>query len=340
VMLTHGNAISFLDWCSEQFQPTEEDRFSSHAPFHFDPSILDLYLTVKHGASVYLIPPTLGKKPDALSRFIQEHRLTIWTSTPSILTLLVQYGDLTGHDASSLRLVLFGGEVFPIKHLRRLRQLWPSPVYYNLYGPTETTNTCTFGRIPDVILDDRHVPYPIGFPCTHCQSLVLDEAGRDTLPGEEGLLHISGPSVFAGYWERPAETAAAFVEREGVRWYNTGDVVRWDPTEGFSYVGRKDRMVKRRGFRIELGEIEHALHAYSRVQEAAVVSVLDNEEDVKIVAFLAFPDAAPPSLIDLKAFCAAKLPVYMSPDRFVFQDRLPRTSTDKVDYQALMAQVG
>ena len=61
VMLTHGNAVSFVDWCSSVFCPTPDDRFSSHAPFHFDLSVLDLYVALKHGASVHLISETLGK---------------------------------------------------------------------------------------------------------------------------------------------------------------------------------------------------------------------------------------------------------------------------------------
>jgi acyl-coenzyme A synthetase/AMP-(fatty) acid ligase len=94
-------------------------------------------------------------------------------------------------------------------------------------------------------------------------------------------------------------------------------------------------MVKRRGYRIELGEIERALYLHPRLREVAVVSVPDADSGVRIVAFLSCREGAPPSIIELKTFCAGKLPVYMSPDRFIFEQRLPRTSTDKVDYQAL-----
>ena len=86
-MLSHGNALSFVDWCSSVFHPTEEDRFSSHAPFHFDLSVLDLYVSLKHGASVHLINDEHGKNPKELAHFIAERRLTVWYSTPSILHL-------------------------------------------------------------------------------------------------------------------------------------------------------------------------------------------------------------------------------------------------------------
>ena len=333
VMLTHANALSFVDWCSSVFLPSEEDRFSSHAPFHFDLSILDIYLPIKHGAALYVISEDLGKNPKDLARFIAANQLTVWYSTPSILTLLLQFGDLERHDVSRLRIVLFAGEVFPVKHLRALQRLWPKPVYYNLYGPTET-NVCTFARIPAHIPDDRDAPYPIGFACSHCAALILDADGREITGDEEGLLYISGPSVFSGYWNRPVENAAAFLDRDGVRWYNTGDVVRRDANDGFIYVGRKDRMVKRRGYRIELGEIERALYLHPSLREAAVVAAPD-VDGTKIVAFLSCHGGKPPSIVDLKMFCGTALPGYMIPDRFVIEDRLPRTSTDKVDYQAL-----
>jgi acyl-coenzyme A synthetase/AMP-(fatty) acid ligase len=338
VMLTHENAVSFVDWCSSVFEPTEQDRFSSHAPFHFDLSILDLYVSIKHGATLFLISEELGKSPKELARFIASARLTVWYSTPSILTLLMQFGNLESIDASSLRLVLFAGEVFPVKHLREVQGRWPAPAYYNLYGPTET-NVCTFARIPAVIPADRQTPYPIGFACDHCLSLMLDEDGREVAADAEGLLYISGPSVFQGYWNRPDVNRTLFLERDGLRWYNTGDVVRWDAAEGYLYVGRRDRMVKRRGYRIELGEIERALYLHPQVREAAVIATSDEDGGVRIVACLSCHNEPHPSIIEMKAFCASHLPAYMSPDRFVFLERLPRTSTDKVDYQTLRQEI-
>jgi amino acid adenylation domain-containing protein len=334
VMLTHQNAVSFVEWCSSVFSPTSDDRFSSHAPFHFDLSVLDIYVCIKHGATLCLISEDLAKNPRDLARFIAERRITVWYSTPSILTLLLQFGQLQTLDCSSLRLVLFAGEVFPVKHLREVKRQWPRPVYYNLYGPTET-NVCTFARIPDEVPDSREVPYPIGFACAHYDARVLDEGHKQVPSGREGLLYVSGPSVFKGYWNRPTETAATFVEQDGRRWYNTGDVVQWSDAEGFTYVGRRDRMVKRRGYRIELGEIERALYLHPDVHEAAVVATADSDAGVRITAFVSSTPGRAPSIVSLKTFLASHVPVYMSPDVIRFQEALPRTSTDKTDYQAL-----
>lgn len=335
VMLTHRNATSYVDWCSDVFAPTEGDRFSSHAPFHFDLSILDIYVPIKHGASVWLIPDELGKNPKELARFITASKITVWYSTPAILALLEEFGALDRLDCSSLRLVLFAGEVFPVKQLRRVVGHWPAPDYYNLYGPTET-NVCTFALISKPIPEERTAPYPIGWPCSHCAALVLDQEGQPAGPREEGLLHIAGPSVFSGYWGRPTESAAGFVERDGIRWYNTGDVVKREGKSGFIYVGRRDRMIKKRGYRIELGEVESCLYRHPAIREVAAVAISNSETGVRIVACVASSEAGRPSIVELKTFCNRGLPSYMNPDIFVFMDNLPRTSTNKVDSQALI----
>jgi amino acid adenylation domain-containing protein len=335
VMLSHRNATSFVDWGSEVFEPTTEDRFSSHAPLHFDLSILDLYVPIKHGAAVVLVGEDLGKDPVRLAAIIAERRLTVWYSAPSILSLLAQHGKLDTFDYSALRLVLFAGEVFPVKHLRSLASLLPRPRYFNLYGPTET-NVCTFYEVSLPIAPDRVEPFAIGRTCSHLEARVVDTDGKDVAAGQEGELCIAGAGVMRGYWNLPERNAAAFlVDAAGRRWYRTGDVVVEDERGDYRFRGRRDRMVKRRGYRIELGEIEAALYRHPEIKEAAVVAQAEGGDGVRIKAFLSCRPGQRPSLIELKRFSSEQLPLYMIPDAFVVEDELPKTSTDKIDYQRL-----
>jgi amino acid adenylation domain-containing protein len=334
VMLSHRNAVSFVDWCSETFTPAEDERFSSHAPLHFDLSILDLYVPLKHAATVVLIGYELGKEPVRLAALIAERRLTSWYSAPSILSLLVQYGEFAGRDYSALRRVLFAGEVFPVRYLRDLQRLIPHPRYFNLYGPTET-NVCTFHEIPPAIPAERTEPYPIGKTCSHCQARVVDSEGCDVERGGEGELCISGPAVTTGYWNLEAQTARAFLPGDGgPAWYRTGDVVVEDAAGDYLYRGRRDRMIKKRGYRVELGEIEACLYQFPLVRQVAVIAV-DGSDGVRIKAFVSSRDGQRISTIALKTFCSQHLPVYMVPDVFEFAQALPTTSTDKIDYQQL-----
>ena len=335
VMLTHENAVSFVDWCSEAFEPRASDRFSSHAPFHFDLSILDLYVCFKHGATLVLVSEDIGKDAPRLARLIADEKISIWYSAPSILALLAQFGELPRHDYSALRQVLFAGEVFAVKHLRTLTELWPRPRYFNLYGPTET-NVCTYYEVPLPVPPERSVPYPIGPVCSHLQGRVLDEAGADVTHGSEGELCIAGPGVMQGYWALPEQSAKGFWRAtEGTPWYRTGDIVTEAADGCYTYRGRRDRMVKRRGYRVELGEIEAALYKHAKIKEVAVVAFADEEAGVTIVAFLSSHEAKPPGLIEMKRFCSENMPLYMIPDKFNWQPSLPKTSTDKIDYQRL-----
>lgn len=337
VMISHSAAIGFVDWCSETFQPTDADRFSSHSPFHFDLSVFDLYVSIKHGATVVLIGEELGKQPLGMTALIPEKKITIWYSTPSILRMMIDYGKFEEVDCSSLRYVLYAGEVFPTKYLRQLKQLAPQPRYFNLYGPTET-NVCTFLEIPQSIPEDRTEPYPIGITCSHCVSSVRDEDGRVVAYGEQGELYIGGTSLLRGYWGLPEQTANCFyLDDDGRVWYKTGDLVRETDGGVFLFDGRRDRMVKRRSYRVELGEIEAALYRHPAIAEAAVVAVPDEESGVLIKAFYSCAEGKRLSTIELKQFCAQQLPKYMIPDRFSSMPLIPKTSTDKTDYQALKA---
>jgi amino acid adenylation domain-containing protein len=334
VMISQRSATVFVDWCSEVCAPREDDRFSSHAPFHFDLSVLDIYLPLKHGATVVLISEANGKDPVTLAGLVADQRITCWYSTPSILSFLTQFGRLERHDWSALRLVNFAGEVFAVKHLRALKERVPHPRYLNLYGPTET-NVCTFYEIPREIPAERAEPFPIGRPCPHYRHRVVDREGIDVARGEEGELWVSGPGVMMGYWNAPERDAEVFrTDAKGQRWYRTGDIVLEPPDGNLIFLGRRDRMVKKRGYRIELGEIETALYRHPDVKEAAVVALRNGETGVRIRAFLSFRDRKP-TIIQLNQFCAAHLVDYMIPDQFALLEALPKTSTDKTDYQAL-----
>lgn len=335
VVHTHRSALSFIDWCSGTFGPTVDDRFSSHAAFHFDLSIFDLFVPIKHGATLVLIGDEAGKQPRRLGPLIAKQEITVWYSTPSILRLLAEYGRLDQLNCSALRFVLFAGEVFPVKHLRALKKLWPKPRYFNLYGPTET-NVCTYYEVPSDIPDDRTEPFPIGFKCSGDRAIVVDEKGCEVERGIDGELLVTGGSVMRGYWNLAERTSQAFfVDPSGTAWYRTGDVVRESVEDGYVFKGRRDRMVKRRGYRVELGEIEVALHRHPLVVEAAVIATPDEDHGVLITAFLTLSNGSRSSLVEMKRFCVEQLPSYMIPDRFTFARSLPKTSTDKIDYQRL-----
>jgi amino acid adenylation domain-containing protein len=332
VVLSHQNAAVFVNWCRETFEPAPHDRLSSYAPLHFDLSILDVFLSISSGATLVLIDTKTAKSPKALAAFIPEERITMWYSTPTALMLLMQAG-LHQYDCSSLRTVLFAGEVFPPTPLCELRKLLPKSTFYNLYGPTET-NVCTFYRLPNEISETDDA-VPIGKPCPYARTKVVDENGQTVNAGEIGELWVAGTSVMKGYWPGVDTLADPFViDSSGERWYRTGDFVREDVDGNFLFLGRRDRMIKKHGYRVELDEIEACLHRHPALKEVAVVAIADPAAGTQITAFLACRGQAL-SIIELKRFCVENLPAYMVPDFFKFHPVLPKTSTSKIDYASL-----
>jgi len=248
--------------------------------------------------------------------------------------MLVEYGKLEEQSYDKLRIVIFAGEVFPIKHLRALMARWPHPTYYNLYGPTET-NVCTYYKLPHEISPDVTAPMPIGRACSGDETRVVSPDGTDVPRGEEGELIVTGGSVLLGYWNLASREAEAFLTDKSGRWYRTGDIVRESESGDYIFVGRRDRMVKRRGYRVELGEIEAALYRHPSIGEAAVIATPNDEGETVIHAFLTWSEPGAPSMVKLKQYCSQQIPLYMVPDRFTVLPDLPKTSTDKIDYQNL-----
>ncbi|UFQ13726.1 MULTISPECIES: amino acid adenylation domain-containing protein [Streptomyces] len=331
VMLSHRNARAFVDWAVEEFRVTSEDRLASHAPVHFDLSVLDLFAAAATGACLVLVPENHKALGMALNRLVVAEKISVWYSVPGALVRMLDARNSAELASSGLRTVLFAGEPFPLKHLRRLRGALPGAELYNLYGPTET-NVCTFHRVTDADLaPDRVAPPPIGTPCPYATTTVLDANGR-VVPdsaGAEGELAVGGDSVMLGYWTPagpPAEPAPV---------HRTGDIVRSDGAGTYTFAGRRDHMVKVRGYRIEPGEIEATLLALPEVHEAVCVAVGAEEDDVRLEAFVVPRSGASADEARLRHHCALTLPRYMVPARFAVVDGLPRTSTGKADRRAL-----
>ncbi|WP_414621555.1 amino acid adenylation domain-containing protein [Calothrix sp. CCY 0018] len=326
VCVSHQNALAFIKWAAEEIDAQSTDRFSNHAPFHFDLSVLDIYVPFLIGACVCLIPEGIAYLPSRLINFLIQEKITVWYSVPSVLILMMLHGDLL-EVQHSLRIILFAGEVFPIKYLRQLRQQWQAIRLLNLYGPTET-NVCTYFEVKD-IPEQQTALIPIGKACSGNKVWGISCQGKVIEVGEEGELMVSGPTVMLGYWNQaPQEN----------RPYATGDIVRKQDDENYVLIGRIDSLIKVRGYRIELGEIEAALLSHLDIIEAAVV-VADRGMAARLLAFLVTKNHAL-SLIDIKQYCSSRLPRYMIVDRVYFLEYLPRNPNGKIDRNKLLESAG
>jgi len=341
VMISHRASLTFVNWAHGCFGVLSTDRVSNHAPLHFDLSIFDIFATIKAQATLLPVPETLAVFPVSLADFIEEQRISIWYSVPSALTRLVLHGNPGRHRFSSLRTILFAGEVFPVKYLRQLKDLIPHAEYYNLYGPTET-NVCTFYQVKDIPLS-RVEPFPIGKACANTEVFAVNVKDEICARGEVGELCVRGPGLMKGYWGMPDKTravlgphpASAF-DRDNV--YRTGDLVKQDEGGDYIFLGRRDNMIKSRGYRIELGEIETALYGHPDVEEVAVIAIPDEQIGNQISALVVKREDSALSQRDLEGFCSQRIPRYMIPGVIEFRTSLPKTSTGKVDKTSLLKE--
>ena len=336
VVISHAAALAFVEWGLEAFQVRPEDILSGHAPFHFDLSVFDLFVSAAAGAAVSLVPQGMSAFPASLAAFIENQKISIWYSVPSVLIQLGLNGGIENKDLSALRQVLFAGEVFPARHLKNLMALIPHACFFNLYGPTET-NVCTWH--PVAAPPEEDVPIPIGKPCRGQTVLVADENGKPLKTGEIGELWVSGPTLMSGYYNDGEKTRNCFAHcptaGQGKRFYKTGDRVHINDNGNLEYHGRCDAMIKSRGYRIEPGEIESVLASHPDIREAVVGGEPDELIGARLVAWIEPTPDRELAEEDIRLFCLKKLPKYMIPETIRLLDGFPRTSTGKIDRNRL-----
>jgi amino acid adenylation domain-containing protein len=324
VMISHRNALAFVAWASEAAGLTARDRVASVAPLHFDLSVFDIWATLRAGATLVIVDEATVLSGRRMLERIAEQRISVWYSVPSALVLMLESGGLAER-AASLRMVFFAGEVFPLRHLRRVMAALPRARFWNLFGPTET-NVCLAHEV-QAIPPDEVTAIPIGRPTCGDTVVIVDEAGAPVPDGSVGELLVDGPTVMLGYWNGGAPIPASHP-------YRTGDFVERRADGEILYHGRRDHMVKVRGFRIELGEVEAALAAHPGIGEAVALAW-----EGRLVAVVQAIDQEL-SVLAVKRHCSGRLPPYMVPAEIRLVAELPRTSSGKVDRVRIKNLVG
>ena len=342
VIITHANLSAFVQWMRGEQRFGEGETFLNQAPFSFDLSVMDLYLSLVTGSTLFSITKDEIANLKLLYAALARSGVTTWVSTPSFAQMCLIERTFAEAMIPTLQRFLFCGETLAPETASQLLDRFPRAEVWNTYGPTEATVATTSVRV-DRALIEKWSPLPVGYEMPGTRVCILDENRQPVSAGERGEIVIAGPNVSPGYLGREDLTSRAFYDTAGARAYRTGDWGR--ERDGLIFFeGRMDSQVKVNGYRIELGDLEANLRALPEIADAVVLPVERAGRTESLAAFVVLAGKCSGSDFEvsahLKTRLAERLPAYMLPRRFHFLDAFPMTANGKADRRALAERLG
>ncbi|MEU9235225.1 AMP-binding protein [Streptomyces subrutilus] len=340
VPLTAGAVERFADWAAERFDLGPGASTLNYAPLNFDLCFLDVWATLHHGGRVVLVDPDTATHGRHLLDTIEDHGVTVVQAVPMAYQLLVDAADDAARQLTSVRHALFTGDHMPARCLARLPDVFPAGRLYNVYGCTETNDSFVYEVDRDALPADG---VPLGTPLPGVEAVVLDDDGAVVTGPGRGELVVATPFQSPGYLGAdPAAPSpftaapAALPPGAAARFYRTGDIVRRDEAGVLHLEGRGDFQVKVRGTRVNTAVVEQVLLDHEEVAEAVVLALPDPVAGHLLHAVLRRVPGAAVGTLGLRGHCARHLPTAAIPSTLRLSEvPLPRTSTGKVDRQAL-----
>ena len=332
-MLTHGNLTAavaiYQNWDDgEQLVPGEQRIMGVLPLFHIYALTTVLLRHLADGNEVLLHPRF---DAGAVLRDIAEQRVTLMTGVPTMWIALLNHPDAGRTDFSSLHACVSGGAPLPFEVGQKVERLFGQRLRIG-WGMTETSPAGT--RVP-VGAPLRPGLIGVPLPGIEIRIVALDDPGREMPAGEAGEIAIRGPNVFRGYWNKPADTAAAF--RDG--WFLTGDLGRLDADGLFSLLDRRKNMIISGGFNVYPAAVESALYEHPDIVEAIVIGIPDEYRGQSAKAFVTLRDGASELTLDaLKHFLRDRLGRHEMPAALEIRPSLPRSPAGKLLASVLVAE--
>jgi fatty-acyl-CoA synthase len=262
--------------------------------------------------------------PEGFLDLMARERITTQFLVPAMWAALSRVPDLDQRSFPELRWAISGGAPCPVTVIERFQELgW---TFTEGFGMTELSPAALFLDAEDVLSHAGSV----GRPFMHVDAKLVDEEDNEVAVGEVGELVLRGPAVFAGYWNRPEETAEAM--RGG--WFHSGDLGVAD-AEGFvTLVDRKKDMIITGGENVYPIEVEQVLHRHPGIADVAVIGVGDPEWGETVVAVVV-PEESGLDPAEVIGFARERIAHFKAPRRVELVDELPRNATGKLLKRAL-----
>lgn len=329
VVVSHRSLTDYIDHFCEEVDITSEDVIANQAPFYFDASLIDIYCTLKMGATMGIVPLEYFSVPIKLLEFLDKYDVTTIRWVPSAMKMISMFKGFKSLKPGKLRKVIFGAESMPTKVYNYWKENYKDAVFVQIYGPTEITGVCTYHIVDKDYDDDETIP--IGKAFKNSEVFLLDDDDKlIKRPDIIGEICVKGSCLSLGYYNFSEKTDEVFTQNPlnpfyPEKIYRTGDLAKYDDDRNLVFVSRKDFQIKHMGHRIELGEIETTVMALSGMKNACCV--YDKDKD-KIVLFYdcdTMDDEA------LNESLKKRLQRYMIPNVFRKMKDMPLTPSGKVD---------
>lgn len=331
VIINNHNVIDYIDWAADVFGISEKTVMGNQSPFYFDISTQDIYTTLKTGATLGIIPVSYFAFPIEVLQFINEKKINFLYWVPSAFVNIANMDLLSRVKLEQVELIMFGGEVMPVKQLNYWKRHLPNlKTIANVYGPTEATVNCTYYIVDREFAENEVLP--LGKACENTGLVVLDDSEQvinSSMVNVPGELCVYGSSLSDGYWNDNEKTDDKFVpnplcKHYRQRMYRTGDLVYYNNLGELVFQGRKDFQIKHMGYRIELGEIETAAMGMTGIRN---VCASYHDEKKEIVLFYQ-GDVKQGELVDYLSSVLAK---YMLPTIYKKLEHFPYNDNGKID---------
>ena len=339
VVVSHQNVLNFIKWCKSEIIVKSKDIVTNLNPLFFDNSIFDIYGSIFNGASLLIVKKNLLLNPPELLKYLKKNHATIWFSVPTLLIHINNFIKITRSNLPRIRTIIFGGEAFPKKELKKIFFSLPKVRFINVYGPTECTCICSNYDIAknDFLKKEMHRFAPLGYDLAkNFKYLIISPKNNKCKKGEIGELLIGGENVSLGYYNDKLNSKK-FIQNpfhNSYRdiFYKSGDLVYIDKNDKKIYfVGRADSQIKYKGHRVELAEIENALNNCKSVLQAAVCFGIKNNQE-EITAWISIKEKI--NLDKILFQIKKKLPNYMIP-KIIISKTLPTNANGKIDKKIL-----
>ncbi|MFJ4807382.1 AMP-binding protein [Streptomyces longwoodensis] len=323
--LSHHNILNNGFFVGELISYTEQDRVCVPVPFyHCFGMVMGNLAATSHGACLVIPAPSFD--PAATLEAVQRERCTSLYGVPTMFIAELNLPDFASYDLSSLRTGIMAGSPCPVEVMKRVMAEMHMEEVSICYGMTETSPVSLQTRVDDGL---EHRTATVGRVLPHLEVKVVDPVTGVTRPrGTAGELCTRGYSVMLGYWQEPEKTAEAV---DAARWMHTGDLAVMRPDGYVEIVGRIKDMIIRGGENIYPREIEEFLYGHPKVRDVQVVGVPHATYGEEVLACVIPRDPAdPPTLDEVRAYCAGRLAHYKIPSRVQVLDAFPMTVSGKV----------